>query len=219
MVSIEVVNLDTKVPLSKSISIIFNHFLNQPDTYMNMTCDVFKKLLELSVKSFFFFDGYLYKQVEGLGMGQPLGPTFANIFMCFNGKHHIIKFSIEREVDSTLNFLDCTVTKKDNKFVTSVYRKPLFSGLSISYFSFCASSFKIYAIKTLLCRDNNVSANYKLLYREFEFLKQFFHSISFPLKLIGTQIRKFWSKRFEPTVSEPILKQIFCLHPIFCLSI
>ena len=30
------------------------------------------------------FDGKFYKQTEGLGMGLPLGPTFANIYMCYN---------------------------------------------------------------------------------------------------------------------------------------
>ena len=168
MVFIDVFNLVTKVPPSETISIILNHFFNQSYTFMNMTCDVFKKLLELSVKSFFLFDGYLYKQVEGLSMGLPLGPTFANIFMCFNGiiclsdcaasfkpvfykryiddvfllfqdqsesslfsdyingKYPNIKYSIEREVNGTLGFLDCTVTKKGNKLVTPVYRKPTF---------------------------------------------------------------------------------------------
>ena len=34
--------------------------------------------------SFFLFDGKYYEQTEGLGMGLPLGPTFANIFMSFH---------------------------------------------------------------------------------------------------------------------------------------
>ena len=95
------------------------------------------------------------------------------------------------DFDGTVSFLDCTVTKKDNKLVTSVYRKPTFSGLGISYYSFCASRFKIIAIKTLLCRAYNVSANYHFLHREFDFLKQFFHSNGFPQKPIDTKILKF----------------------------
>ena len=195
MVSVDFDNLITNVPLSETIRFTFNHFFSEPDTFMNMTREVFKKLLELSVKSsFFFFVGKLYKQVEALGMDLPLGPILANICMCFNeiiwlshssasfkpvfykryvddvflllkdqtgstlfldyinGKHHNIKFSIESGIEGTLSFLDCTVTKKKNKFVTSVYRKPTFSGLGISYFSFCVIRSKINAIKTLLCR-------------------------------------------------------------------
>ena len=28
----------------------------------------------------------MYKQIEGVGMGLPLGPTLANVFMCFHEK-------------------------------------------------------------------------------------------------------------------------------------
>ena len=35
------------------------------------------------------------------------------------------------------SFLDTAVHRKDNKFVTSVYRKPTFTGLGMSYFSYC----------------------------------------------------------------------------------
>ena len=50
---------------------------------MSMTRPIFKEFLRLAVQSsFFLFNGRLYKQIEGLGMGLPLGPTFANIFMC-----------------------------------------------------------------------------------------------------------------------------------------
>ena len=33
--------------------------------------------------SFFIFNDKLFRQIEGLGMGLPLSPTFANIFMSF----------------------------------------------------------------------------------------------------------------------------------------
>jgi hypothetical protein len=32
------------------------------------------------------FDGVLYKQVDGVAMGSPLGPLFANIFLSFHEK-------------------------------------------------------------------------------------------------------------------------------------
>ena len=84
-VSIDVDNLFTNVPPSETISNFLNHLFIQSDTFKNVTRDVFKKMLELSVKnSFFFVDGKLYNQVKGLGMGLPLGPTFDNIFMYFN---------------------------------------------------------------------------------------------------------------------------------------
>ena len=42
----------------------------------------FKELLSLATKeSYFIFNGQLYKQVDGVAMGSPLGPTLANAFL------------------------------------------------------------------------------------------------------------------------------------------
>ena len=49
----------------------------------NLTKKQFRLLLEISVKeSVFIFSDQLYKQIDGMAMGSPLGPTFANLFMC-----------------------------------------------------------------------------------------------------------------------------------------
>ena len=54
---------------------------------MGLTRDLFTQILDLSVSnSFFMFDNKMYMQVDGLGMGLPLGPTFANIFLSFYEK-------------------------------------------------------------------------------------------------------------------------------------
>jgi len=54
----------------------------------------FKTLLELSVtNSFFIFNGKLFRQIKGLGMGLPLGPAFANIFMSFMESKWLDEFS------------------------------------------------------------------------------------------------------------------------------
>ena len=42
----------------------------------------FQELLSLATKEFYFvFNGKLYKQVDGVAMGSPLGPTLANAFL------------------------------------------------------------------------------------------------------------------------------------------
>ncbi len=47
----------------------------------------FIKLLSLSVKNcHFVFNGRIYQQIDGVAMGSPLGPLFANIFMSFHEK-------------------------------------------------------------------------------------------------------------------------------------
>ena len=43
----------------------------------------FRELLEkATLDSHFIFDGNIYKQIDGVAMGSPLGPTLANAFMC-----------------------------------------------------------------------------------------------------------------------------------------
>ena len=34
--------------------------------------------------NFFKFEGKIYKQIDGVAMGSPLGPTLANTFLCFH---------------------------------------------------------------------------------------------------------------------------------------
>ena len=85
MVSFDVKSLFTNVPLLETINIILNKLFPTEFTLFHGFDKVsFKKLLELAVTdTHFLFNGKLYKQVDGMAMGSPLGPTFANIFMCF----------------------------------------------------------------------------------------------------------------------------------------
>ena len=83
MASFDVTNLYTNVPLGETINIILNTiFINNVNTFIGLTRELLKTLLELAVtNSFFIFNNQLYKQSDGLGMGLPLAPCFANIFM------------------------------------------------------------------------------------------------------------------------------------------
>ena len=51
-------------------------------------------------------------------------------------QHKNIKFMSEIEENGSLSFLDITITRENNKFVTSVYRKPTFSGVFTNFESF-----------------------------------------------------------------------------------
>ena len=84
MASLDVESLFTNVPVAETIEIIINKIFTEPDTlFHNFNKTDFKKILELAVLDTpFLFNGIAYKQVDGMAMGSPLGPTFANIFMC-----------------------------------------------------------------------------------------------------------------------------------------
>ena len=128
--------------------------------------------------------GTLYKQINGVAMGSPLGPTLANAFLVyreknwlehcpveyrplyygryvddiflFNSAEHLKRFysylnfghlnislTIENKKDKRMSFLDVNIISEKDKFTTSVYRKPTFSGIYIHFDSFLPSSNKI----------------------------------------------------------------------------
>ena len=52
-----------------------------------------RELLEVCVqKCIFKFDGEYYEQIDGVSMGNPLGPLFANVFMANLEKNHMEQF-------------------------------------------------------------------------------------------------------------------------------
>ena len=53
-----------------------------------------------------------------------------------NKQHKNIKFTLEIEENGSLSFLDITITRENNKFVTSVYCKLTFSGVFTNFESF-----------------------------------------------------------------------------------
>ena len=84
MVSFDVTSLFTNIPLVETIEIILSKLFTAGNQMINgFDRQSFKNLLELSVlDTNFIFDGKLFQQIDGMAMGSPLGPTFANIFMC-----------------------------------------------------------------------------------------------------------------------------------------
>lgn len=260
MASFDVENLFTNIPLAETVEICLNYLFSGSELVLGLSRQYFRSLLQLSVmNSFFIFNGKLFQQLDGLGMGLPLGPTFANIFMCFherswiddcplqfrpvmykryvddtfvlfreqshaesflnylNSKHNCIKFTMECEQSNSISFLDCLVTRSNNKLQCSVYRKSTFSGLGTSFFSYCSFSFKINGIKTLLYRAYHVCSTYIDLHSELEFLKTFFRNNGFSRNLVEKQINQFLDSRF--TTNNPIttvpLKLFYISLPYF----
>ena len=137
----------------------------------------------------FSFNNQMYKQLDGVAMGNPLGPALANIFVgfyesrlfdntvkpgvyfrfaydtftifgseldCdhFKGEltllHPVLKFTVEKKQNNSLNFLDALVEKDGTGFLTSIYRTPTLTGQYIRWKSFSPKTRTISVIKTLV---------------------------------------------------------------------
>ena len=82
MVSFDVSSLFTNVPLDHTINLILDQVYKKKRIKTKLKRDEMKQLLELCTKEMHFsFDGKIYKQVDGVCMGSPLGPVLANVFM------------------------------------------------------------------------------------------------------------------------------------------
>ena len=67
----------------------------------------------------------------------------AHMFLQYlNNQHVNITFTLECETNNALSFLDVKVSRENNRFITSVFRKETFSGQGTSFFSFCFHNFK-----------------------------------------------------------------------------
>ena len=87
MASFDVTSLFTNIPLDETIDIISDQLYSTPIFYHGFSKTEFVQLLNLAVKNcHFIFDGKYYDQIDGVAMGSPLGPLFANIFLSFHDK-------------------------------------------------------------------------------------------------------------------------------------
>ena len=136
MVSFDVVSLFTNVPREHTINRIAEGLYDnvsdvEADEPRSKLCkvmkkSVFKSLLHKCTKSSFLFDGKVFQQTDGVQMGCPLGPTFANWFLgdiernIFKDKQPFFPktyiryvddvfavFSKSSDVTSFLNLLNC----------------------------------------------------------------------------------------------------------------
>ena len=246
MVSYDIKSLFTNVPLDETINICTNLAFASVDKFMGFTRSVFRNLLGVCVKdNLFVFNGDLYKQTDGLSMGSPLSPTFANIFLCFheqkwlencppnfkpylyrryvddtivifkdkshatgfleylNRQHSNIKFTMECEENKTLPFLDLTIEKCDGGLSFSIYRKPTFSGLGTSFFSYCHFNFKLNALKTLLHRAYTLTSCYAYFHNEINFLKRYFYDNGYSNDLFYKLVNRYLNNKYQPTCSVP----------------
>ena len=67
-----------------------------------------------------------------------------------NKQHKWLKFTSEVENDNSFSFLDIRITHHNQKFKTSVYRKPTFSGVFTHLESYLDQTYRKSLMDTLL---------------------------------------------------------------------
>ena len=113
-----------------------------------------------------------------------------------NKQHRNIKSTSEIDENGSLSFLDIKINHENNKCVTSVYRKPTFTGVFTNFESFTPDIYKRGLIETLLHRSFRLCSNYENFHREIETLKSILKHNSYPHSLVNHCIKKFLNKLF-----------------------
>ena len=240
MTSFDIDSLFTNIPLNETIDICVKKLFGRKRKYKNFTKDEFRQLLELAVKdSLFLFNGKYYIQLDGVAMGNPLGPTLANVFLCYweekwldkcpkqflplfynrfmddtfvlfssedhvkkfhkylNSRHENMNFTFECEKNNCLPFLDVLVSRTDNGFSTSIYRKPTFSGLYTNFDSFIPEKYKKGLILCLLYRAFSFVTSWDKFQHEVNYLKNIFSKNNYPEHFFDKCLGLFLAKRFS----------------------
>jgi hypothetical protein len=252
MSSFDVDSLFTNIPLDETINICCDELFNTTSTVAGLTKTQFRTLLELATKdSFILFNGTHYKQIDGVAMGSPLGPTLANIFLCYherhwlsqcpysfkpiyfkryvddifclfndsnhvqdflaylNTRHHNMNFTYEDELNSSLPFLDVNVIRYNEHFVTSLYRKPTFSGVYTNFNSFLPELYKKSLVSTLMFRIYTICSSWELINKEVLNLKKILRGNAYPATLLDKLIKTFFSKMENRAPMHTVPKQKF----------
>ena len=97
--------------------------------------------------------------------------------------HPSLKFTVEKEFNYQLAFLDVFVHKTSAAYLTSVYRKPTFSGLYTRWDSFCPQQPKINLIKTLVHRALMITSKC-FLDDEIGFIRSTLSKNGYPLSVL-----------------------------------
>ena len=79
-------------------------------------------------------------------------------FDYINSRHPDIRFTMEKEAQHKLPFLDVLLNNTDpNSLLTRVYHEKTFTGLLTNYFSFTSYSYKVGLIRTLVNRAYKIN--------------------------------------------------------------
>ena len=111
-ISFEVISLFTNVPLAKTIDIILKRVFSEKLVTTNLTKRTMKKLLkDACLKTAFTFNDKIYKQIDSVSMGSPLGLLLANVFMAELEKGIIQKLIDKKFIQFYIRYVDgCTIS-------------------------------------------------------------------------------------------------------------
>ncbi|XP_044752677.1 uncharacterized protein LOC123312358 [Coccinella septempunctata] len=120
----------------------------------------------------------------------------------FNSYHPRIKFTIEKEKDGELPFLDIKVVRgEDGSLLTKWYVKPTNSGRLVNFHSETSRSYKVGSIKNLIYRSTHLSS--KIYYKEnMKKIKEILKINNYPTTFVNKIINEY--NPLNPRINETL---------------
>ena len=114
-------------------------------------------------------------------------------------KHQNINFTVEQEIYVSLSFLDVKICLKYGKFVTSIFRKPIFSGVFTNYEILIPTYQKRGRSHKLLHRNFSICCDFETFPFEIDHLKKTIKTY-YLLNFIDSCIESFLHNLYRPKV-------------------
>ena len=118
-------------------------------------------------------------------------------FWQLNYKEPRIEFTIEREKDGILPFLDISIKRCPDKLITKVYRKDTHTQRYIHWRSNHSKNCELGVLKGLIHRAHLLCDLKEDLLDELALLGDAFISNGYPRKLVDRTIKDLWKKELE----------------------
>ena len=121
-------------------------------------------------------------------------------------KHPNINFSIEKQKDVCLPFLDVNIFRENKKYASNdLQKKKTFSGVYTNFKSFISETYKIGLIKSLLFWCFSLCSDFIKFHYEIDKLKSILYKNSYPRDLIDKCIKEFLDKILTP---KPVVRTV-----------
>ena len=125
-----------------------------------------------------------------------------NVFLTFPNKQHLnIKFTLEKEI---------------NKFVTSVYSKPTYTGLLTNYNSFRSPNYIKGLIKTIVGQSIRINSTWSGFHYDILNIMSVLEENELPLKLSDKSMNKYLSINFSKAKENKQMPLLEFLKKHFC---
>ena len=119
-------------------------------------------------------------------------------FYSYLNSHHLnISLTIENEKDNRMSFLDVNIIREKDKFTTSVYCKPTFSGIYTHFDSFLPSRIKISLLHTLLYRCFRICSDWTKFHLELVKLTDVFKNNDYLENFINNCFKVFLDNKYR----------------------